>query len=84
MATDGGNPYGSLIIAPIHNLVANAQNVTTTEDIKKTITLTGSGGSPLTYNIVTNPKHGKLTAPVPTAPIHLIKIMPAAISLLLM
>ena len=49
MATDGGNPYGSLIIAPINNLVANAQSITTNEDIKKNITLTGSGGSPLTF-----------------------------------
>src|SRR5678815_3279750 len=48
-------------IAPVNNLVANAQNLTTTEDSPKAITLTGSGGSPLSYNIVTNPKHGKIT-----------------------
>lgn len=61
MATDGGNPYGSLILAPVNNLIANAQSVTTLEDTKKTITLTGSGGSPLAFNIVTNPQHGKVT-----------------------
>lgn len=61
MDTTGGNPYGSLIIAPVNNLIANAQSVTTNEDTKKAITLTGSGGSPLTFAIVTNPKHGKLT-----------------------
>jgi len=61
MATDGGNPFGSLILAPVNNLVANAQSVTTAEDTKKKITLTGSGGQPLSFNITSNPKHGKLT-----------------------
>ena len=61
MATDGGNPFGSLILAPVNNLVANAQSVSTPEDIKKKITLTGSGGSPLVFNISSKPKHGKLT-----------------------
>jgi len=41
--------------------VANAQSTTTKEDTKKNITLTGSGASPLNFNIVTNPKHGTLT-----------------------
>jgi len=61
MALDGGNPYGSLIVAPVNNLVANAQTVTTNEDTKQTITLTGSGGSPLGYYILTNPQHGTIT-----------------------
>lgn len=64
MATDGGNPFGSLIIAPINNLVANPQSITTNEDTKKAITLTGSGGT-LTYNIVSNPLHGTLTGTAP-------------------
>ena len=62
MATDGGNAYGSLIIAPINNLIANAQSITTNEDTKKTLTLTGSGGSPLTFTVITKPKHGSVTA----------------------
>jgi hypothetical protein len=41
--------------------VANAQSLTTKEDTKKNITLTGSGASPLNFNIVTNPKHGTVT-----------------------
>jgi uncharacterized repeat protein (TIGR03803 family) len=61
IATDGGNPYGSLIIAPINNLVANAQSITTNEDTKKTLTLTGSGGSPLTFTVIAKPKHGSVT-----------------------
>lgn len=61
MATDGGNAYGSLILAPVNNLVANPQSVTTTEDVNKKITLTGSGGSPLTFTVVAKPKHGKAT-----------------------
>jgi len=61
MTTDGGNAYGSLIFAPLNNLVANAQSVTTNEDTKKAITLTGSGGSPLQFNIVAQPKHGTVT-----------------------
>jgi len=61
ITTDGGNAYGSLIFAPLNNLVANAQSVTTNEDTKKVITLTGSGGSPLQFNIVAQPKHGTVT-----------------------
>ncbi len=61
MATDGGNPYGSLVIAPVNNLVANAQSITTNEDTEKTLTLSGSGGSPLTYTVITKPKHGSVT-----------------------
>ncbi|CAN5611462.1 hypothetical protein BH10BAC2_BH10BAC2_05760 [soil metagenome] len=61
MATDGGNAYGSLIIAPVNNLVANPQSATTAEDVSKKITLTGSGGSPLTFTVALKPKHGKVT-----------------------
>jgi hypothetical protein len=61
LATDGGNPLGSLILRKANPLVANAQAVTTTEDVAKAITLSGSGGSPLTYNIVSGPKYGKLS-----------------------
>ena len=61
MTTDGGNAYGGLIFAPVNNLVANAQSVTTNEDAGKQITLTGSGGSPLIFNIFSQPKHGKVT-----------------------
>jgi uncharacterized repeat protein (TIGR03803 family) len=60
-ATDGGTPLGSLILRKANPLVANAQAVTTTEDVAKAITLTGSGGSPLTYNIISQPKYGKLS-----------------------
>jgi uncharacterized repeat protein (TIGR03803 family) len=65
MATDGGNSYSSLIIAPVNNLVANPQSITTNEDTKKTLILSGSGGAPLTYTIITNPKQGTLTGSAP-------------------
>lgn len=58
---DGGNPYGSLIILMPNALVANPQNLTTTEDVAKAIVLTGSGGSPLTFNIVTPPRNGTVS-----------------------
>lgn len=58
---DGGNPFGSLIILKPNSLVANAQNLTTTEDLAKAIVLTGTGGSPLTFNIVTPPKNGTVS-----------------------
>lgn len=61
MFTDGGNPFGGFVAAPINNLVANPQSVSTVEDTKKTITLSGSGGAPLTFNITTPPRKGKLT-----------------------
>jgi uncharacterized repeat protein (TIGR03803 family) len=62
MTTDGGNPFGGLIIAPVNNLVATPQSVTTNEDVAKTITLGGTGGSPLTFNIVTNPLKGTVSS----------------------
>ncbi len=66
MRADGGNPYGSLIILPANTLMAKPQNVTTKQDSSIKIKLTGSGGSPLTFNIVTKPKHGKLTGTTAT------------------
>jgi len=62
MTTDGGNPFGGLIIAPVNNLVATPQSVTTNEDVAKAITLAGTGGSPLTFNIVTNPVRGTVSS----------------------
>ncbi|MEK6780591.1 MAG: Ig-like domain-containing protein [Bacteroidota bacterium] len=46
--------------------IANIQSVTTSEDVAKAITLTGSDveGSSLTYAIVTPPAHGSLSAVV--------------------
>ena len=61
LTTDGGAPEGSLIIARPNPLVANAQTVTTTEDVAKAITLTGSGDLSLSYNIVTQPRNGKIS-----------------------
>ncbi|MGN6619290.1 MAG: choice-of-anchor tandem repeat GloVer-containing protein [Ilyomonas sp.] len=61
LVADGGAPFGSLIIAPVNKLIANAQSITVAEDSKKTITLTGSGGSALKYNIAAKPKHGKVS-----------------------
>ncbi|MFT3682978.1 MAG: T9SS type A sorting domain-containing protein [Ferruginibacter sp.] len=61
LTTDGGNPFGGLIIAPVNNLVATAQTVTTNEDIAKTITLSGTGGSPLAFNIVMAPLKGTVS-----------------------
>lgn len=61
LATDGGTPFGSLIIQKTLALVANPQSVSTAEDVAKSIVLTGSGGSPLTFKISTNPKNGTVT-----------------------
>ena len=65
MDKDGGNAYGGLIFAPVNNLVANTQSISVNEDASIKITLTGSGGSPLTYDIVNAPAHGKLTGTAP-------------------
>src|SRR5262249_8525768 len=47
--------------------VANAQTIFTTEDTPLTITLGGSDpdGDPLTYSLITNPAHGKLSGDPP-------------------
>ncbi|PSR54837.1 hypothetical protein AHMF7605_15665 [Adhaeribacter arboris] len=59
-ATDGSVPLGNLIIQKA-NPVANAQNVTTAVNTPKAITLTGSGGTPLTFKVAAQPQHGTLT-----------------------
>nr|WP_262511747.1 malectin domain-containing carbohydrate-binding protein [Adhaeribacter pallidiroseus] len=61
LITDGGTPLGSLIVQKANPLVANPQNLTTVEDNPKTLTLTGSGGEPLTFTIKTQPKNGTIT-----------------------
>ncbi|RDC64558.1 hypothetical protein AHMF7616_03172 [Adhaeribacter pallidiroseus] len=60
IATDGGSPIGSLVLQKA-NPTANAQSVTTAVNTAKAITLTGSGGSPVTYSIVASPAHGTLS-----------------------
>lgn len=65
IATDGGNAFGGLIFAPVHKLVAVAKTATVNEDSSVKITLSGSGGSPLTYTIVKAPAKGKLTGKAP-------------------
>lgn len=65
IVTDGGNAFGSLIFAPVNNFVANAQSKNVNEDSSVKITLTGSGGSPLTYKVTVNPAHGKLSGTAP-------------------
>lgn len=63
MATDGGTPLGGLILAPKITLAANPQSgLTTTEDVAKAITLTGSGSTNLTFNILIKPRHGSVSA----------------------
>ncbi len=58
--TDGSTPLGGFIIQK-PNPVAIAQTVAATEDTPKTIVLSGTGGTPLTYTIVTPPANGTLT-----------------------
>ncbi len=59
-ATDGSSPLGSLVIQKA-NPIANAQSVTTAANTPKAITLTGSGGTPLTFKIAGQPQHGTVT-----------------------
>ncbi len=61
MATDGGNPYGSLIFAPVNSYTATTQSVTTNQGQAVAITLSGSGGTSLTYSISSQPKNGTLS-----------------------
>jgi uncharacterized repeat protein (TIGR03803 family) len=62
METDGGTPIGGLIIAPKITLVANGQSgLTTTEDVARAITLTGTGAPNLTFNVLIRPRHGVVT-----------------------
>jgi uncharacterized repeat protein (TIGR03803 family) len=63
MATDGGAPMSGLIVAPKIALVANNQSgLTTTEDVAKAITLTGSGATNITFNILIKPRYGSVTS----------------------
>jgi uncharacterized repeat protein (TIGR03803 family) len=91
LASDGGYPLGSLILRKPIPLVANAQAVTTTEDVAKAITLSGSGDLSLSYNIVSQPKNGKISGtgsartytptPISTAPTRSPSWSPRAASL---
>jgi hypothetical protein len=59
----------SIIVNPINDApVANAQSVTANEDIARAIILTATDvdKDPLTYDVVTPPKYGKLTGTAPT------------------
>ena len=58
---DGGSPLGGLIKYTGVVLIANPQTISTTEDLAKPITLTGSGAASLIYTITTQPKNGKIT-----------------------
>lgn len=61
LSTDGGTPLGSLLIRPRNTLVATPQSLTTAEEVAKSITLAGSGGSPLTFTVINSPKHGTIS-----------------------
>ena len=61
LLTDGGNPFGSLIIQKTLPLVANPQTLSTTEDLAKAVVLTGSGSTPLIFKVSTNPINGTFT-----------------------
>jgi Bacterial Ig domain/K319L-like, PKD domain/Bacterial pre-peptidase C-terminal domain/Divergent InlB B-repeat domain len=68
-ASLAGGVTGSynLMLLPCCPPVANAQTIFTTEDTPLNITLGGSDpdGDPITYSIVGNPGHGKLTGDAP-------------------
>lgn len=59
-ATDGSTPLGSLLLQK-PNPVAKGQSVSTPQNAAQTITLAGSGGTPLTYTITRLPQHGTLS-----------------------
>ncbi len=61
IVTDGGNAYGGLIFGVVNNLVADVKSINVSEDSSVKITLTGSGNPSLTYTVVNDPVHGKLT-----------------------
>jgi uncharacterized repeat protein (TIGR03803 family) len=61
LITDGGEPFGSLVVQKTLNLIANPQVVSTTEDVAKLIVLSGTGGSPLSFVISALPKNGTVT-----------------------
>src|SRR5262249_32461251 len=60
----GAYPLNLVLCCPP---VANAQTIFTTEDTPLTITLGGSDpdGDPITYSLITNPAHGKLSGDPP-------------------
>ncbi|QMU30380.1 choice-of-anchor tandem repeat GloVer-containing protein [Adhaeribacter radiodurans] len=58
-SADGGSPQGSLILQKA-NPVAKAQSVVTSLNTPKAITLSGTGGNPLVYTIVSQPKNGRV------------------------
>ncbi|WP_018613818.1 choice-of-anchor tandem repeat GloVer-containing protein [Segetibacter koreensis] len=61
ITTDGGNPFGSLIITVVNKLVSKPQNITINANTNKIITLSGSGASKLNFSITVPPKNGTLT-----------------------
>lgn len=66
--TDSPSAVVSITVTPANDApVALAQAVTVTEDVAKTITLTGSDadGNPLSYSVVNAPLHGTLTGTAP-------------------
>ena len=67
-ALDSTEATVSITVAAVNDApVANAQNVTTNEDTMKAIVLTGTDveGSPMTYEVLTNPAQGALSGTAP-------------------
>ena len=67
-ALDSNIATVSITVTPVNDApVANAQSVTTQQEIAKAITLTATDvdGDKLTYSIVANPAHGTLTGTAP-------------------
>jgi hypothetical protein len=66
--TDSASATVSIIISPVDDPpTANSSTLTLNEDTPATITLSGSDpdGDPLSYSIVREPSHGKLSGTVP-------------------
>lgn len=62
MATDGGSPMGSFLLAVANTgYAATAQTISTNEDLAKAITLAGTGGSPLAFNMAGGPYNGQIS-----------------------
>ena len=61
--TDGARPFGALVIQKSPS--ASSQSVTTVEDSIRSIILSGSPGTFMSYSITTGPKNGTLTGTVP-------------------
>ncbi len=65
---DSGTALANLTVSPVNDApVANAQSVSTAEDLSVPITLTGSDveGSALTYTVLASPTHGTFTGTAP-------------------